>query len=91
MRHQLEPKASQAVLGCMMSFAINFKHCPPGTRDHPGKVVAQVVALQRLMDRQCLEKDMSGLLPHLWSFVLPWKQDAFQEFKLLKTELVLVG
>lgn len=50
MRHQLEPTASQAMLGCMMSFAINFKLCPPGTQGQPGKVVAQVVALQRLMD-----------------------------------------
>lgn len=56
MRHRFEPKASQALLGCMMSFALNFKLCPPGAQGHPGKVVTQVMALQRLMDRQCLER-----------------------------------
>lgn len=91
MRHQLEPKASQAALGYVMGFALNFKHSPLGTQSHPGKIVAQVVALQRLMDRQCLEKDMSGFLPNLWSFVLPWKQDAFLKFTLPKTQLPLVG
>lgn len=69
--HQLEPKASQAALGCMMGFALNFKHRPLGRQGHPGKMLAQVVALQRLMDKQCLEKDMWGFLPYFWSFVLP--------------------
>lgn len=91
MRHQLEHKASQAALGCMMGFALHFKHCPPGTQGHLGKTVAQVVALQRLVGRLCLGKNMPGFLPHLWSCVLPWKQDAFQQFTLPKTHLALVG
>lgn len=51
MRHQLEHKASQAALGCMMGFALHFKHCPSGKQGHLGKTVAQVVALQRLVGR----------------------------------------
>lgn len=50
-RHQLEHKASQAVLGCKMGSALNFKHCLPGMQGHPGKTVAQIVALQRLVGR----------------------------------------
>lgn len=50
-RHQLEHKASQAALGCMMGFALHFKHCPSGKQGHLGKTVAQVVALQRLVGR----------------------------------------
>lgn len=74
-----------------MGFVLNFKHGPLGMLGHPGKMVAQTVALQTLMDRECLEKDMSDFLPHLWSFVLPWKQDAFQKFTLPKTQLALAG
>lgn len=69
MRHQLEPKASQAALGCMMGFTLNFKYHPPGRQGHLGKIVAQVAALKRRTDSAW--KRTWGFLPHFWSFVLP--------------------